>query len=87
VQQQPRQPHDDPAEGSTTASIPEVVTMDRQDVGVIEAALSELPKQCRYHGDRTDPPDGLIRREACCDTGVAAHRRKAAEEVLARLRR
>jgi hypothetical protein len=61
--------------------------MDQQDLRTIEAALSKLPEQCRYHGDSTAPPPSLIRREACCDTGVAAHRRKAAEEVLARLRR
>ncbi|NUP42331.1 MAG: hypothetical protein HOY76_36200 [Streptomyces sp.] len=60
--------------------------MDRRDASVLEAALSALPKQCRYHGDRTAPPPGLLSREACCDTGVPAHRRKAAEEVLARLR-
>ncbi|MGW9299414.1 hypothetical protein ACWHA3_01125 [Streptomyces cyaneofuscatus] len=59
--------------------------MDRSDETALRAALSELPSQCRYHGDRTDPPDGLIRREACCDTGVAAHRRKKAEAVLNRL--
>lgn len=61
--------------------------MDPRDAQAIEDALSELPRQCRYHGDNTEPPPGLIRREACCDTGTAAHRRKAAEEVLARLRR
>lgn len=60
--------------------------MDAQDAHVLAAALGKLPKQCRYHGDQTEPPPGLFRREACCDTGIAAHRRKAAEEVLARLR-
>lgn len=59
--------------------------MDQRDARTLAAALSKLPKTCRYHGDETDPPSGLIRREACCDTGTAAHRRKAAEEVLARL--
>jgi hypothetical protein len=61
--------------------------MDPQDLKVLTKAVSELPTRCRYHGERTDPPASLIRREACCDTGVAAHRRKAAEEVLARLQR
>ncbi|MET9701690.1 hypothetical protein [Streptomyces griseus] len=59
--------------------------MERSDATALRDALSELPSRCRYHGDRTDPPDGLIRREACCDTGVAAHRRKKAEAVLNRL--
>ena len=63
------------------------VTVDPQDFCAIEAALSQLPSQCRYHGDKTDPPADLIRREACCDTGVPARRRRIAEEALARQRR
>ncbi|MYU24028.1 hypothetical protein [Streptomyces sp. SID8352] len=61
--------------------------MDPRDAQTLQAAISELPRECRYHGNATAPPSGLIRREACCDTGIAAHRRKAAEEVLARLGR
>lgn len=61
--------------------------MDRTDAVTLRAALQELPARCRYHGDRTQPPSGGVPREACCDTGVAAHRRKQAEAVLARLTR
>ncbi|KRV48791.1 hypothetical protein AQ490_23250 [Wenjunlia vitaminophila] len=59
--------------------------MERSDAAALCAALEQLPRQCRYHGDRTDPPAGLIPRESCCDTGVAAHRRKRAEAVLNRI--
>lgn len=59
--------------------------MDQQDMRTLRGALEALPRECRYHGANTEPHDGLIRREACCDTGVPAHRRKAAEEALARL--
>lgn len=62
--------------------------MDRRDIATIRAALSTLPAQCRYHGDRTDPDryGRMTRSEACCDTGIPAHRRKQAEAALARLR-
>jgi hypothetical protein len=59
--------------------------MERSDAAAIRAALQELPSRCRYHGDDTAPPSGLIRREACCDTGIPAQRRKEAEAVLNRI--
>jgi len=59
--------------------------MTAQHLAVIRAALESLPAQCRYHGENTDPPDGLFRREACCDTGIPAQRRKAAEQALHQL--
>lgn len=52
------------------------------DLSVIRAALEKLPATCRYHGDKIDPPESLIRREACCDTGIPAMRRRKAEEQL-----
>ncbi|MFF1348498.1 hypothetical protein ACFVZJ_21385 [Streptomyces sp. NPDC058322] len=63
--------------------------MDQQDIRAIEAALNELPSQCRYHGDQTAPDHygRMTRSEACCDTGIPAQRRKVAEEALARQRR
>lgn len=60
-------------------------TPDRADIKAIRAALSALPARCRYHGNRTDPPDSLIRREACCDTGIPARRRALAEAALDRV--
>lgn len=59
--------------------------MDRSDAAVLRAALRKLPSSCRYHGEKTEPPPGLIRREACCDTGAPAQRRKEAEAVLDRI--
>lgn len=52
------------------------------DLSRIRAALEQLPTTCRYHGDKIDPPEGLLRREACCDTGIPAMRRRQAEEQL-----
>jgi hypothetical protein len=55
-------------------------------IATIRAALEELPAQCRYHGDATEPPaNNMFRREACCDTGVPAQRRKKAEQALLNL--
>ena len=59
--------------------------MERSDAATIRAALRKLPSTCRYHGDATEPTPGLIRREACCDTGAPAQRRKEAEAVLDRI--
>lgn len=56
------------------------------DLTAIRAALDTLSPTCRYHGDRIDPAPGLLRREACCDTGVSAMRRRRAEAELERLR-
>ncbi|MGY0067712.1 hypothetical protein ACWZEH_12970 [Streptomyces sp. QTS137] len=61
--------------------------MERSDAAAIRAALHALPSRCRYHGDKTAPPSGLIRREACCDTGIPAQRRKEAEAALSRITR
>lgn len=54
----------------------------RSLLNVLRPALEKLPGECRYHGTLLDPPDGLIRREACCDTGVAALRRRNAQRVV-----
>lgn len=56
-----------------------------QPLAVIRAALESLPAQCRYHGENTQPRDTLFGREACCDTGIPARRRKAAEQALHQL--
>ena len=63
--------------------------MGSHDIAAIRAALESLPTQCRYHGDATqlDGRDRLFGREACCDTGVPAQRRKKAEQALADLDR
>jgi len=53
-----------------------------QPLAVIRAALESLPEQCRYHGENTEPRDTLFGREACCDTGLPAQRRKLAEQAL-----
>lgn len=59
---------------------------DPQDLHAIRVALERLPATCTYHGTATDPHDrGLFLREACCDSGVPARRRKLAEEALDRL--
>lgn len=50
----------------------------------IRAAVECLPSTCRYHGDEIEPYPAST-REACCDTGVPALRRRRAEEALARL--
>ncbi|MCW7941678.1 hypothetical protein AAW14_06445 [Streptomyces hygroscopicus] len=55
------------------------------DLSAIRRALEKLPATCRYHGEKIDPPEGLIRREACCDTGIPAMRRRKAEEQLCAL--
>ena len=52
------------------------------DFSAVWRALEKLPATCRYHGDKIDPPEGLLRREACCDTGTPAVRRRKAEEQL-----
>ena len=49
----------------------------------IRRALEQLPSTCRYHGDKTMPADTWPRREACCDTGIPAQRRKEAEAAIA----
>ncbi|WNI15566.1 hypothetical protein [Actinacidiphila sp. ITFR-21] len=59
--------------------------MDRADAAALRAAITALPARCRYHGDNTEPSESLIHREACCDTGIPAQRRKHAEAILARL--
>jgi hypothetical protein len=60
--------------------------MNRADLSVIREALEALPAQCRYHGDTTEPPsNNMFRREACCDTGIPAQRRKLAERALRNL--
>ena len=64
--------------------------MTRSEVITIRRALDRLPANCRYHGANTAPdsyhgvntaPDSQL-REACCDTGVDAQRRKLAMTVL-----
>lgn len=52
------------------------------DLSAIRRALEKLPATCRYHGDKIDPPNDMWRREACCDTGIPAMRRRRAEEQL-----
>ncbi|MEU6229975.1 hypothetical protein [Streptomyces sp. NPDC047042] len=59
--------------------------MEPSDLATIRAALERLPSRCRYHGDDTAPPPGLIRREACCDTGIPTQRRKNALAALERV--
>lgn len=54
-------------------------------IAIIRAALESLPARCRYHGDETGPKDSLWPREACCDTGIPAQRRKKAEQALVNL--
>lgn len=56
-------------------------------IATIQAALEALPAQCRYHGEATEPSDRdrLYGREACCDTGIPAERRKKAEQALTNL--
>lgn len=52
------------------------------DLSTIRAALEQLPETCLYHGDQLDPPTDRWPREACCDTGVPALRRRKAMEAL-----
>lgn len=53
---------------------------------VIRAALEELPEVCRYHGTNLEPTGGwMSRREACCDTGLPALRRRDAMDALDRI--
>lgn len=54
------------------------------DLRTIRAAIECLPSTCRYHGDEVEPYPAST-REACCDTGVPALRRRRAEALLARL--
>ncbi len=61
------------------------MSIDSRSIADIRAALATLPDRCRYHGDETAPDSGTWYHEACCDTGVPAQRRKAAEEALRRL--
>lgn len=58
--------------------------MTTTGIATIQAALEALPAQCRYHGEATEPSDRdrLFGREACCDTGISAQRRKKAEQAL-----
>ncbi len=51
----------------------------------IRRALEKLPATCRYHGDNTQPDRPGWGREACCDTGIPAQRRKLAEAALDQL--
>jgi hypothetical protein len=61
----------------------------RTALPVLRAALDSLPQACRYHDDRLDPGDGPAwgSREACCDTGIPARRRREAETALHNLDR
>lgn len=54
----------------------------------IAKALDALPERCPYHGSNTDPMGFPYpwTREACCDAGRPAQRRKRAEDALAMLR-
>lgn len=52
------------------------------DLSPIRAALAKLPVTCRYHGNKTKPRDGFPGREACCDSGIPARRRRVAAETL-----
>jgi hypothetical protein len=56
-------------------------------LGAIAKALDALPERCPYHGSNTDPMGFPYpwTREACCDAGKAAQRRKRAEKALATL--
>lgn len=57
--------------------------MTRSEIITIRRALDRLPVSCRYHGANTAPDSQHSQlREACCDTGVDAQRRKLAMAVL-----
>lgn len=49
---------------------------------VIRRALSSLPETCRYHGDQLAPHQPSYGREACCDTGIPARRRRLAMRAI-----
>lgn len=57
----------------------------REDLASIRSALGELPDVCRYHQDRLDPDRPGWGREACCDTGLPALRRREAMAALDRI--
>lgn len=59
--------------------------VSREDLAAIRAALNELPNACRYHQDRLDPDRPGWGREACCDTGLPALRRRNAMAALDRI--
>ncbi|MFJ8727695.1 hypothetical protein [Streptomyces sp. NPDC093269] len=48
----------------------------------LRRALADLPAVCRYHGENPAPRSPSYGREACCDTGEPAMRRRKAEEAL-----
>ncbi|MEV4837777.1 hypothetical protein AB0K05_24865 [Nonomuraea sp. NPDC049486] len=52
------------------------------DLSPIRAALVQLPVTCQHHGNNTKPRDGFPGREACCDSGIPARRRRLAAETL-----
>lgn len=54
----------------------------RHAMPTLRKAVKELPAMCRYHGDRLDPDRFAWGREACCDTGTPARRRREAETAL-----
>ncbi|MEV1202801.1 hypothetical protein [Microbispora rosea] len=72
-----------PAEGDADEPSEERA-LTSEERALIHAALRTLPTECRYHGANTEPEprDRLYGREACCDTGIAAQRRKLAEQAL-----
>ncbi|WP_219512784.1 hypothetical protein [Nonomuraea ceibae] len=60
--------------------------MDERAAAAIRAALECLPAECSYHGTAIEPGSGrLYGREACCDTGRPAMRRRQAEQALERM--
>ncbi|MEV3980788.1 hypothetical protein [Nonomuraea sp. NPDC049758] len=59
--------------------------MDVRAAAALRVALSSLPESCPYHGPHLEPRDRLFGREACCDTGVPAMRRRKAEQALAQV--
>ncbi|MEU7092960.1 hypothetical protein [Kitasatospora aureofaciens] len=54
----------------------------RHAVPLLRQAVDQLPVLCRYHGANLDPDHQPTWREACCDTGVPARRRRTATEAL-----
>jgi hypothetical protein len=59
--------------------------MPDPDHATIRLALTTMPPACRFHGTNLNPTSPT--REACCDTGKPALRRRAALEALDRLER
>lgn len=58
--------------------------MTDPDLQALRVALTELPRNCRYHGERLQRDDtwnGVY----CCDTGRPALLRRRAEDALKRL--